>query len=166
MSEESNIQTASEAIHVEAKEGKHLTFALGMEDYGIEILKVREIIGMMEITPVPQVPIYVKGVINLRGKVIPVIDLRAKFEMAEIERTEETCIIVVTIHDILIGLLIDKVNEVLDIPATNIEPAPKFSSSISMEYILGIGKMNDKIQILLNIEKVLGEDVDLADDMN
>jgi len=142
-----------------AKEGKYLTFALGREDYGLEILKVREIIGMMNITAVPQVPAYVKGVINLRGKVIPVIDLRLKFGMPSIDTTAETCIIIVNLKDILIGIIIDKVKEVLDIKQEKIEATPNFGSNIHTDYILGIGKINDSVKILLNIEKVLGEDL-------
>lgn len=145
-----------------AKEGKYLTFSLGKEDYGLEILKVREIIGMMNITSVPQVPGYVKGVINLRGKVIPVIDLRLKFKMKEIEATMETCIIVIDLKSALIGIIIDKVKEVLDIKQDNIEPAPNLGAHIHTDYILGIGKTTDAVKILLNIEKVLGEDLVLT----
>lgn len=145
-----------------AKEGKYLTFALGKEDYGLEILKVREIIGMMNITAVPQVPAYVKGVINLRGKVIPVIDLRLKFGMKEMETTVETCVIVINLNEVLIGIIIDKVKEVLDIKQENIEPAPNLGANVHTDYILGIGKVNDTVKILLNIEKVLGEDLTLA----
>jgi purine-binding chemotaxis protein CheW len=148
--------------HCLAKEGKYLTFALGKEDYGLEILKVREIIGMMNITAVPQVPGYVKGVINLRGKVIPVIDLRLKFGMKEIDITVETCVIVVNLNDTLIGIIIDKVKEVLDVKQENIEPAPNFGSNVHTDYILGIGKVNESVKILLNIEKVLGEDLSMA----
>lgn len=145
-----------------AREGKYLTFALGKEDYGLEILKVREIIGMMNITAVPQVPGYVKGVINLRGKVIPVIDLRLKFGMKEIDTTVETCIIVINLNEVLIGIIIDKVKEVLDIKQENIEPAPNLGSGIHTDYILGIGKVNETVKILLNIEKVLGEDLTMT----
>jgi purine-binding chemotaxis protein CheW len=146
-----------------AQAGKYLTFALGKEDYGLEILKVREIIGVMNITAVPQVPGYVKGIINLRGKVIPVIDLRLKFAMSEIKETAETCIIVINLNDVLIGIIIDKVKEVLDIKQENIEPAPNFGSNVHTDYILGIGKINATVKILLNIEKVLGEDLTIAD---
>ncbi len=148
-----------------AKEGKYLTFALGKEDYGLEILKVREIIGMMNITAVPQVPAYVKGVINLRGKVIPVIELRLKFGMKEIETTVETCVIVVNLNETLIGIIIDKVKEVLDIKQENIEPAPNFGANVHTDFILGIGKANDSVKILLNIERVLSEDSILIDKM-
>jgi len=148
-----------------AKEGKYLTFALGKEDYGLEILKVREIIGgLMSITAVPQVPAYVKGVINLRGKVIPVIDLRLKFKMPSIETTAETCIIIVNLNDVLIGIVIDKVIEVLDIKQQMIEPAPNFGANVHTDYILGIGKVNDSVKILLNIEKILGEDLTVTNE--
>jgi len=152
-------QKATECL---AKEGKYLTFALGKEDYGLEILKVREIIGMMEVTAVPQVPEYVKGVINLRGKVIPVISLRRKFGMEEVKDTEATCIVVVNLDDILIGVIIDQVREVLDIHQANIEPAPNFGASVSTEFILGMGKIGEEVKILLNIEKILSDDLSLV----
>ncbi|MCK5579754.1 MAG: purine-binding chemotaxis protein CheW [Candidatus Omnitrophica bacterium] len=160
MAEKEVVQQASADSLAQA--GKYLTFAIGKEDYGIEILKVREIIGMMEVTTVPQVPEYVKGVINLRGKVIPVISLRLKFGMNEVENTEETCIIVVNIDEILIGIIIDKVNEVLDIEQEAIEPPPNFGSNVGTDFILGIGKVADSVKILLNIDKVLSEDMTLV----
>lgn len=142
------------------KEGKYLTFALGSEEYGLEILKVREIIGYMEITAVPQTPSYVKGVINLRGQVIPVVDLRAKFGMETAEVTDETCIIVVEIHQagrkFSTGIVVDHVQEVLDIEGENIEEAPQFGSSVNTDFILGIGKVGESVKILLDIDKVLG----------
>jgi purine-binding chemotaxis protein CheW len=141
------------------KEGKYLTFALANEEYGLEILKVREIIGYMDITSVPQTPGHVKGVINLRGQVIPVIDLRAKFGMETTEVTEETCIIVVeTTQDnrnFSTGIVVDHVQEVLDITGENIEEAPQFGSSVNTDFILGIGKVDTAIKILLDIDKVL-----------
>ncbi len=164
MPDENNVQTSA-VSQTSNHEGKYLTFALGKEDYGIEILKVREIIGMMSITHVPQVPNYIKGVINLRGKVIPIINLRAKFNMDEIEHTAETCIIVVDIDGILIGLLIDKVNDVLNINGESIEPPPQFGSTIDTDFILGIGKVSENMKILLNINKVLKEDVAVAVDI-
>ena len=145
-----------------AKEGKYLTFSLGREDYGLEILKVREIIGIMNITAVPQVPEYVKGVINLRGKVIPVIDLRLKFKMPPIEITAETCIIIINLKDVMIGIIIDQVKEVLDIKQDRIEATPNFGANVHTDYILGIGKVNDSVKILLNIERILEEDSSLA----
>ena len=141
------------------KEGKYLTFALAREEYGLEILKVREIIGYMDITAVPQTPDYVKGVINLRGQVIPVIDLRAKFGMKTTETTEETCIIVVEINQsgrkFSTGIVVDHVQEVLDIAGEDIEDAPKFDSSVNTDFILGMGKIGDSVKILLDIDKVL-----------
>lgn len=134
---------------------KYLTFVLGEEEYGLEILKVREIIGIMEITSVPQTPEFIKGVINLRGKVIPVVDLRRKFGMETAEYTEETCIIVVDIAESSMGILVDTVSEVLDIPQESIEPPPSFGSSINTEFILGMGKIKGKVKILLDINKVL-----------
>ncbi len=145
-----------------AQEGKYLTFALGKEDYGLEILKVREIIGRTDITLVPQVPDYVKGVINLRGKVIPVINLRLKFGMEEIADTSETCIIIVTLDDVLIGIMIDRVKDVLDINLKDIEPPPNLGSGVKSEFLLGIGKVNDSIKMLLNIDYIVGEDLALA----
>jgi len=146
------------------KEGKYLTFALGKEEYGLEILKVREIIGFMEITAVPQTPACVKGVINLRGQVIPVIDLRAKFGMETTQTTEETCIIVVEISQtgrkFSTGIVVDHVQEVLDIAGDDIEPAPQFGTSVNTDFILGIGKVGDSVKILLDIDKVLiGDDI-------
>lgn len=136
-------------------EGKYLTFVLGGEEYGLEILKVREIIGLMDITSVPQTPVFIKGVINLRGKVIPVIDLRLKFGMEEAEPTDETCIIVVDIGGSLMGIFVDTVSEVLDVTADQIEPPPSFGSAIDTVFILGMGKIKGKVKILLDIEKVL-----------
>jgi len=144
------------------KEGKYLTFALAQEEYGLEILKVREIIGYMEITAVPQTPHHVKGVINLRGQVIPVVDLRAKFGMDTTDVTEETCIIVVEIaqdsRTFQTGIVVDHVQEVLDIAGAEIENAPQFGSSVDTDFILGMGKIGESVKILLDIDKVLGGD--------
>lgn len=136
--------------------GKYLTFVLSGEEYGLEILSVREIIGLMNITSVPRTPDYVKGVINLRGKVIPVIDLRLKFGMAEAEHTEETCIIVVTVRNVEMGVIVDCVSEVQNISAEQIEPPPAFGTGVETSYILGISKVEDKVTILLDIEDILG----------
>lgn len=145
--------------------GKYLTFNLGREGYGLEILKVREIIGYMDITAVPRTPSYVKGVINLRGQVISVIDLRAKFGMEPAQRTDETCIIVVEIqHEdrkLNTGIVVDKVSEVLNISADQIEDAPAFGSSVQTDFILGMGKIGSSVKILLDIDRVLsGSDID------
>jgi len=135
--------------------GKYLTFVLDEEEYGLEILKVREIIGVMDITAVPRTPDYVKGVINLRGKVIPVIDLRLKFGLAETEHTEQTCIIVVNVGEVEIGIIVDEVSEVLDIVGEDIDDAPAFGATVSTDFILGMGKAQGKVTILLDICKVL-----------
>lgn len=142
-------------IKNKAAEGKFLTFALDKEAYGVEILKVREIICLMDITTVPQTPEYMKGVINLRGKVIPIIDLRLKFSMQEVEHTKETCIIVVEVHNSLIGIIVDNVSEVMYIKGEEIEDAPSFGQEIDTRFIMGLGKAKDRIIILLDIEKVL-----------
>lgn len=144
---------------IQDKEGKYLTFALANEEYGLEILKVREIIGYIDVTAVPQTPHYVKGVINLRGQVIPVVDLRAKFGMETTEVTDETCIIVVEIaqagRKCSTGIVVDRVQEVLDIAGGDIEDAPQFGGSVAMDFILGMGKVNDSVKILLDIDRVL-----------
>jgi purine-binding chemotaxis protein CheW len=135
--------------------GKFLSFFLSGEEYGIEILKVQEIMGLLPITRVPQAKRYLKGVINLRGKVIPVIDLRMKFGMPLVEGTNETCIVVVHVHTVEVGVIVDKVSEVIYLSDQNIEPAPSFGSGCSTEYILGIGKIQERVIILLNIDLVL-----------
>ena len=135
--------------------GKFLTFCLEEEVYGLEILKVREIIGMMNITPVPRAPTFIRGVINLRGKVIPVVDLRLKFGMETVEQTNETCIIVVQAQEVEMGVVVDSVSEVLDIAAEDVEDAPSFGVEVNTDYILGIGKSEEGIKLLLDIEGVL-----------
>lgn len=144
-----------------AREGKFLTFALAKEEYGIGILKVREIIGMMPITTVPRTPGFVKGVINLRGKVIPVVDLRLKFGMEEISYSERTCIIVMEIDSpsgpFSIGAVVDSVSEVLNIKGSDMEEAPNFGTKLNTDYILSMAKTNGALKILLDIDKVLGD---------
>lgn len=134
--------------------GKYLTFLLADEEYGLEILKVREIIGIMNITKVPQTPDFVQGVINLRGKVIPVVDLRAKFGLDRADYNDQTCIIVVDVGT-LMGIIVDTVQEVHDIPCQNIEPAPTLGANVDTSFILGMGKVKDEVKILLDIDKVL-----------
>jgi purine-binding chemotaxis protein CheW len=140
-------------------EGKYLTFALGQEEYGIGILKVREIIGYVPITPMPKSPDYVKGLVNLRGQVIPVLDLRLRFEMPAAEVTEQTCIIVVEVclekrlHHI--GLIVDRVQEVLYIQNKDIDLAPQFGNAVHTDFILGIGKAGTNIKILLDIDRIV-----------
>ena len=146
--------------------GKYLTFALEKEEYGIGILKVKEIIGMMPITSVPRTPDFVKGVINLRGKVIPVIELRSKFGMASIPYSERTCIIVVEVDSqettVPIGIVVDSVSEVLNILEKEIEDAPAFGTKMNTAYILGMAKTEGGVKILLNIDKVLSGDEIMA----
>ena len=138
--------------------GKFLTFFLEDEEYGIEILKVQEIIGMMSVTPVPRTPSFVRGVINLRGQVIPIIDLRLKFGMPAIAQTEETCVIVVRAQGVEMGIIVDKVSEVLDIATEEIDPVPSFGATVDTAYILGIGKAAGNVKLLLHIDKVLSTD--------
>ncbi|MDR1166158.1 MAG: chemotaxis protein CheW [Deltaproteobacteria bacterium] len=152
-------QKIEPALQPSENDGKYLTFQLAGEGYGIGILKVREIIGMLPVTPVPQTPLFLKGVINLRGQVIPVVDLRLKFSLPEEEYTERTSIIVVEVKgltaNIPIGIVVDTVSEVINIQAHEIEPAPAFGSTIDMNFILGMAKTGDGVKILLNIDLVL-----------
>ena len=153
-------ETMDQAVKAMAdREGKYLTFTLASEEYGIGILKIREIIGMMPITTVPQTPGFVKGVINLRGKVIPVIDLRLRFGMDAIDYTERTCIIVVEIEGsagtVQIGIVVDAVSEVLNVNAEDVEETPTFGAELNTDYILGMAKMEGGVKILLDIDKVL-----------
>jgi purine-binding chemotaxis protein CheW len=154
--------TATATTTTTTKGGKYLTFALGREEYGLEILKVREIIGYMDITAVPRTPAYVKGVINLRGQVISVVDLRAKFAMEAAAKTEETCIIVVEIKQggrkLSTGIIVDRVSEVLNIAGENIEEPPTFGTAVDTAFILGMGKIGQSVKILLDIDKVLSSD--------
>jgi len=158
MAEEAQKMDEAVKVMVE-REGKYLTFNLAEEEYGIGILKIKEIIGMMPITSVPQTPSFVKGVINLRGKVIPVIDLRLRFGMGEIDYTERTCIIVVEIEGqaltVMIGIVVDSVSEVLNIKNEDIEDTPTFGTKLNTDYILGMAKMEGGVKILLDIDRVL-----------
>jgi purine-binding chemotaxis protein CheW len=154
------VETMDQAVKVIAeREGKYLTFTLAEEEYGIGILKIKEIIGMLPITSVPQTPDFVKGVINLRGKVIPVIDLRLRFGIGEIDYTERTCIIVVEIDSqagtVLIGIVVDSVSEVLNVKGDDIADTPTFGTKLDTEYILGMAKMEGGVKILLDIDRVL-----------
>ena len=161
--------TMDQAVRAMAdKEGKYLTFSMADEEYGIGILKIKEIIGMMPITTVPQTPEFVKGVINLRGKVIPVMDLRLRFGMEAIDYTERTCIIVVEIADtagtVQIGIVVDAVSEVLNVDAENIEETPTFGAKLNTDYILGMAKMEGGVKILLDIDRVLsGDEISLLE---
>ena len=160
--------------------GKYLTFALGGEEYGVPVLKVREIIKVMDITQVPQVPDHVRGVINLRGKVIPVIDLRLKFGLAVGEYTERTCIVVAEVNlaplpttpelaawafdgsgtsrKVMMGIIVDSVSEVLNIAAAEVDETPDFGGHITTDYVLGLAKVKGTVKILLDLDRVLGSD--------
>ena len=144
------------------KEGKYLTFSMADEEYGIGILKIKEIIGIMPVTTVPQTPEFMKGVINLRGKVIPVVDLRLRFGMDAIDYTERTCIIVVEIAGstgtVQVGIVVDSVSEVLNIKGDEVEETPTFGAKLETDYILGMAKMEGGVKILLDIDRVLNSD--------
>jgi purine-binding chemotaxis protein CheW len=146
---------------IDIRGGKYLTFSLDQEEYGIGILKVKEIIGMMSITAMPRTPDFVKGVINLRGKVIPVVDLRSRFSLAVMEYSERTCIIVVEMtgveSPVSMGIVVDSVSEVLNIRTADIEDTPTFGVKLNTDFILGMAKMSGGVKILLDIDKVLGE---------
>lgn len=154
-----------EQTEATSKEGKYLTFSLGTEQYGIGILKIKEIIGMMPVTALPQAPDYLKGVINLRGKVIPIVDLRKKFAMPEQAETERTCIIVVEIAgraaQCLTGLVVDAVSEVLNIKSEQIE-AHSSLGELHAESVLGLAKMESGVKILLDIDQVINSEIPLA----
>jgi purine-binding chemotaxis protein CheW len=143
--------------------GKYLTFLLSRESYGIAVLKIREIIRVTDITAVPKMPEYIRGVINLRGKIIPVIDLRMRFGLGSGDTTERTCIVVVQvvlpsgIHAQM-GLMVDDVEEVANIAAGDIEPTPDFGTTLDTKYLLGMAKLKGKVKILLDINRVLGAD--------
>jgi purine-binding chemotaxis protein CheW len=146
--------------HGEAAESadlhKYLTFVLGTEVYGIDIQFVREIIGMQAITKVPDVPVFIKGVINLRGKVIPVMDVRRRFGMEERAYDDRTCIIVIHVSDWLVGLVVDTVSEVLDIPQSDIEPTPDAFGSRQDSFIAGMGKVGNAVRLLIDAQRLLG----------
>jgi len=144
---------------MEDKEGKYLMFYLNEECYGIPILKVNEIIGIMDITHVPRTPNYMKGIINLRGKVIPIMDIRLKFNMAQRAYDEQTCIIILELpindHKNFVGIVVDKVAEVIKIDQENIQPPPKFTKEGEEDIIIGVGKFKDKVVMLLGIETII-----------
>jgi len=142
--------------------GKFLSFFLGKEEYAIEILKVQEIIGLMPITPVPRMPEYIKGVLNLRGKIVPVMNLRTRFGLKEVEYTEETCIIVVQENQYLMGVIVDKVSEVADIEGGQIEEVPSLGAGEQSDYLSGIGKVKDQVKMIVDVKRVL---FDVPDDV-
>jgi len=155
---------SNETLSTSFSSGKFLTFLLSEESYGVEVLRIREIIRMQKITPVPQMPAHVKGVINLRGKVIPVVDLRLKFNLNAEETTERTCVIVVDVDNgqgvnTLLGLVVDAVEEVLSVTENDVEPSPDFGTRLSTECCLGIAKVKDNVITLLDIEKVVSAEL-------
>jgi len=157
--------TTDSQVAAIAAPGKYLSFSLGDEEYGVEILKVQEINGLTEATRVPRTPEHVRGVVNLRGKVIPVIDLRRKLGMEPVDDTEKTCNIVVQVRHgdeaVTMGVIVDDVSEVLNFSADQIEPPPAFGAGVEADFIIGMGKLDDEVVILLDIAKVLsGEELD------
>lgn len=153
MSEVTTEQAVQKNTQVDG--GKFLTFFLGDEEYAIEILKVQEIIGLMKITPVPKMPDYIRGVLNLRGKIVPVMNLRTRFGLEEIEDTDETCIIVIQHEDYVMGVLVDRVSEVVDIATENIEDVPSVGVDEQSEYLAGIGKVDESVKMIIEVHKVL-----------
>jgi len=152
------VQVASDAA-LETHAGLYLTFALSEEMYGLQILAVQEIIQLVPITQVPKTPDFVRGVINLRGKVIPVIDLRCRFGMEPVDDSAQTCIVVVEIgangQALTMGVVVDQVAEVLDVTGDQVEAPPVFGSTVSTDFILGMGKVGDKVIMLLDVQQVL-----------
>jgi purine-binding chemotaxis protein CheW len=148
-----------QADKTDPRSGKYLVFHLGEEEFAIQVQKVREIMGVQDITQVPQTPHHVKGVINLRGKVIPVVDLRLKFSMPAKEYTHRTCIIVVQVAGergtMLMGIVVDAVAEVLQVAATEVEDTPSFGKEVEVPYVMGLAKLKGKVKILLDIDQVM-----------
>ncbi len=162
MSADDNLREEPSLFSVMDQDNKFLQFELDGEYYGVDILKVREINGMMDITAVPQTPVFMKGLINLRGKVVPVIDLRLKFGLSEAQYDERTSIIVIefkSIHgQVQMGIVVDTVSEVINIQAENIEPSPNFGARLKSEYIKGMAKTKDRVIIILDIDLILTDE--------
>ena len=155
MKQDTERTTMVEEVITNLTGGKYLSFFLGKEEYAIEILKVQEIIGLMPITPVPKMPGYIRGVLNLRGKIVPVMNLRTRFGLPEVEDTDETCIIVVQEQEYLMGVLVDKVSEVADIADEQIDEVPSFGVTGDSEYLAGIGKVKDTVKMIVDVHKVV-----------
>ena len=149
----------------DTQKDKYLTFHIATEEYAIEIRHVTEIIGMLNITEVPQTPSYIKGVINLRGKVIPVMDIRLRFDMAARGYDERTCVIVVNFEGNTVGLVVDTVSEVMDIPAENVESANHFAGSEGQNFISGMGKTEETIKMIIDVNALLFRDNDLIESL-
>jgi len=150
------LDTLSNQISFATDGSQYLTFALGDEEYGVEILKVQEIRGYSAVTPIPNTPQYIKGVMNLRGTIVPVVDLRGKLAMSEAEYSQFTVIIVVTVGAKVMGLIVDAVSDVLNIPKTDIQATPDFGAQVDARFINGMAKAGDKLVVLLDIDRVLG----------
>jgi purine-binding chemotaxis protein CheW len=153
------LDTLNSQISFATDGSQYLTFTLGTEEYGVEILKVQEIKGYSQVTPIPNTPAYVKGVMNLRGSIIPVVDLRSKLSMAETTYNQFTVIIVVRVGAKTVGLVVDAVSDVLNIPSQDVQPAPDFGAQVDARFISGMAKAGEKLVVLLDIEKVLGAEV-------
>lgn len=154
MPEQPKAQTPAAAVNVTAEQLQLVTFGLGEEEFAVDILSVQEINRMMALTRVPQSPPDVEGVINLRGKIIPVVDLRRKFNLPASEKSDQSRIVVVEVHGRVIGFIVDRVSEVLRIPSSIVEPAPKMTSSADSDFIAGVGKLQDRLLILLDLGKL------------
>ena len=152
------LDTLNSQISFATDGSQYLTFTLGAEEYGFEILKVQEIKGYSAITPIPNTPNYVKGVMNLRGSIIPIVDLRAKLAMAEAAYNQFTVIIVVRVGTKTVGVVVDAVSDVLNIPLKDIQPTPDFGSQVDARFISGLAKAGERLVVLLDIEKVLASD--------
>jgi purine-binding chemotaxis protein CheW len=151
------LDTLNNQVAPSSDGNQYLTFALGQEEYGVDILKVQEIKGYTPPTPVPNTPRYIKGVMNLRGTIIPVVDLRAKLALSETEYNQFTVIIVVTVGTKVVGMIVDSVSDVLNIPTTDIQASPEFGSTVDVRFIDGMAKAGEKIVMLLDIDKVVAE---------
>ncbi len=162
-SEQNNLLIERKEEVKDANLSQYLTFSLGKEDYGIDISNIVEIVGVQSITLLPNMPDYVKGVINLRGTVIPVIDVRLRFNMEERDYDARTCIVVVTINQTSLGLIVDGVSDVLDININNIERPPQLAESQNNQFVKGLAKADDSVKILLDLQNIVAEDIELLE---
>lgn len=153
------LDTLNSQISFATDGSQYLTFTLGAEEYGVEILKVQEIKGYSQVTPIPNTPPYVKGVMNLRGSIIPVVDLRSKLSMDETAYNQFTVIIVIRVGPKTVGLVVDAVSDVLNIPTQDVQATPDFGAQVDARFISGMAKAGEKLVVLLDIDKVLGSEV-------
>ncbi len=157
--------TGSNAAQVAQSGGEYLTFTLGREEYGIEILKVQEIRGYEAVTKIANAPEYIKGVVNLRGTIVPIVDMRIKFNLGEVEYNQFTVVIILNVADRVVGMVVDGVSDVLTLTAEQMKPAPDFSATFDTEYITGLGAVDERMLILVDIEKLMtGGEIALADE--